>query len=131
MEESKKIEDKLRDELALSKMNEKGLKMELRDAKELITKLASSMEKLNHMLSVGKSPCDKRDLGFEDYKETPTPNKTMFVKSLGIKEASSVHTSRKKIDLGQCSRSAQVKVAPRRQPQAQVTKVPHTNFPQP
>ena len=103
------------------------MKRELRDARELITKLASSMEKLYHMLSVGKSPCNKSGLGFEDYKETPTPNKTMFVKSLGKKEASLVQTPRKKIDLGQCSHSSQVKVASTRQPQAQ--KVLHTNFP--
>ena len=35
-----------------------------------------------------------------------------------------MHTPRKKIDLGQCSHSAQA------QPQAQPTRVPHTNFPQ-
>ena len=33
-----------------------------------------------------------------------------------------MHTLRKKIDLGQCSKSAQVKVVPRRQPQA---NIPH------
>ena len=37
-----------------------------------------------------------------------------------------MQTPRKKIDLGQCSHNTQVKVASRRQPQAQ--KVPHTNF---
>jgi hypothetical protein len=82
------------------------------------------------MLSVGKSPCDKRGLGFEDGKETSTPNKTVFVKSLSNKEASLLQTPRKKIDLGQCSNSAQVKVAPRRQPQAQPTRAPQANFPQ-
>ena len=60
--------------------------MELRDAKELITKLASSTEKLNHMLSVGRNLYDKRGLGFEDDKEIPTPNKTTFVKSLASKK---------------------------------------------
>ena len=91
--------------------------------------MTSSTEKLNHLLSVGKGPYDKRGLGLEDDKEILTPNKTIFVKSLGKKEASSVQTLRKKIDLGQCSHSAQVKVASRRQPQAQ--RVPHVNFPQP
>ena len=122
-------EDKLKEELALSKRNEEGLKRELRNARDLISKLTSSTEKLNHLLSVGKGPSDKRGLGFEEDKENLTPNKTIFVKSLGKKEASPVLTPRKKIDLGQCSHSAQVKVASRRQPQAQ--RVPHANFPQP
>ena len=39
-----------------------------------------------------------------------------------MKLASPVHTPRKKIDLGQCSKSAEVKVVPRRQPQA---NIPH------
>ncbi|KAK1552620.1 hypothetical protein Q3G72_020482 [Acer saccharum] len=43
-------------------------------------------------------------------------------------EASPVHTSRKKIDLGQCSRSAHVKEAPRRQPQAQRIRVSQVNI---
>ena len=95
------------------------MKRELKDARELMAKMASSTEKLNHMLSVGKSPYDKRGfgfegdkrgLGFEDDKEIPTPNKTMFVKSLGNKEASPMQTPRKKINLGQYSHSAQVKV---------------------
>ena len=37
-----------------------------------------------------------------------------------------MHNPRKKIDLGQCSQNAQVKVASRSQP----TRFPHTNFPQ-
>ena len=119
-------EDKLRDELALSKRNEEGLKRELDDARNLMAKMASSTEKLNYMLSIGKSPYDKRGLGFDDDKEIPTPNKTMSVKSLGNKETSSMHTPRKMINLGQCSYSAQVKVVSRRQPQAQPTRVPHT-----
>ena len=54
----------------------------------------------------------------------------MSVKSLGNKETSSMHTPKKKIDLGQYSYSAQVKVVSRRQPQAQPTRFLHTNFPQ-
>ena len=85
MERSKKIEDKLRKELNLSKINEEGLKRELVEAKESRTRVVSSTEKLDHMLSVGKSSCDKRGLGFEDSKETSTPHKTVFVKSLNNK----------------------------------------------
>ena len=115
---SMKNEDKLREELVLSKRNEEGLKRELEEAKGSLTRMASSTNKLDHMLTVGKIPCDKRGLGFEDGKETSTPNKTVFVKNLSYKEASPVQTPRKKIDLGQCSNSAQVKEEPRRQPQA-------------
>ncbi|KAK0576480.1 hypothetical protein LWI29_018140 [Acer saccharum] len=130
VDRSKNIEDKLRKELDLSKRNEEDLKRELEEAKGPRTRIVSSTEKLDHMLGVGKSPCDKRGLGFEDGKESSTPNKTVFVKSLSYKEASPVQIPRKKIDLGQCSHSAQVKVVPRRQPQAQPTRVPHANFPQ-
>ena len=92
------------------------MKRELDEAKESLTRMTSSTKKL-----------DKRGIGYEDSKEISTPTKTIFVKSLGKIEASPVHTPRKKIDLGQCSRSAQVKEAPKRQPQAQ--KVPQPNFP--
>jgi len=44
------------------------LKRELRNARDLISKLTSSTEKLNHLLSVGKGPTDKRGLGFEEDK---------------------------------------------------------------
>ncbi|KAK0594613.1 hypothetical protein LWI29_005348 [Acer saccharum] len=84
----------------------------------------SALDRELAIVLVGKSPYEKRVLGFEDGKETSTPNKTVFVKSLGNKEASPVQTLRKKIDLGQCSHSAQVKVAPRRQPQAQPKRAP-------
>ena len=122
VERLKKREDKLREELALSKRNEKGLKRELDEAKKSMTRMASSTKKLNHILGVGKSPCDKRGLGFEDGKDISPSKKTMFVKGLGNKEASPVHTPRKKIDLGQCSKNAQVNVVSRRQPQA---NIPH------
>ncbi|KAI9164818.1 hypothetical protein LWI28_002665 [Acer negundo] len=127
---SKKNEDKLRDELALSLRNEEGLKRELEEVKGSMIKMASSTKKLDHMFGIGKSPCDKRGLGFDDGKETSTPNKTVFINSLSYKEASPVQTPRKKIDLGQCSHSAQVKVDPRRQPQAQPSRAHKDSFPQ-
>ena len=127
---SMKNEDKLREELVLSKRNEKCLKRELEEAKGSMTRMTSSTEKLDHMLSVGNSHYDKRGIGFEDANETSTPHKTVFVKSLSKKETSPMQTLRKKIDLGQCSNSAQVKVAPRRKPQAQPTRAPQANFPQ-
>ena len=118
VERSKMIEDKLRDELAMSKRNEEGLKRELNEAKESLSRMTTSTKKLDHILGVRKNPFHKKGIGYEDSKEISTPTKTIFVKSLGKIEASPVHTPRKKIDLGQCSRSAQVKEAPRRQPQA-------------
>ena len=122
VERSKKVEDKLTKELDLSKRNEEGLKRELDEAKKSLNRMASSIEKLDHILGVGKIPCDKKGLGFEDSQETSYSKKTVFVKGFGNIEASPVHTPRKKIDLGQCSKIAQVKVAPKRQPQA---NIPH------
>ena len=95
VERFKKREDKLIEELDLSKRNEESLKRELEEAKESLTRMASSTKKLDHMLGVGKSPCDKRGLEFEDYKENSTSKKTIFVKSLGNKETSSVQTPRR------------------------------------
>ena len=123
-------EDKLRKELDLSKRSEEGLKRELEEARELMAKMDSSTKKLDHMLDVGKRPSDKRGLGYEDGKAISISNKTVFVKIVGYKESSPVQTPRKKIDLGQCSNSAQVKVAPRRQPQAQPTRALQANIPQ-
>ena len=95
-----KNEDKLIEELDLSKRNEEGLKRELVEVKGSLAKMDSSTKKLDHLLGVGKSLSDKRGLGFEEDKETVTSKKTIFVKSLGKKEASLVQTPRKKIDLG-------------------------------
>ncbi|KAK0600398.1 hypothetical protein LWI29_014530 [Acer saccharum] len=128
VEKFKKMEDKLRDELVLSKRNEESLKRELEEVRESMTRMDSSTKKLDHMLGVGKSPCDKRDLGYEDGKKISTSNKTMFVKSLRNEETSYVQIPRKKLEVGQCS-NAQVKMGPRRQPQAQPPKVPQANIP--
>ncbi|KAK1588131.1 hypothetical protein Q3G72_020129 [Acer saccharum] len=123
-------EDKLKDELALSKRNEEGLKRELVEAKESLTRMTTSTKKLDNILGVGKSPCDKRGLGFEVSKDCSIPKKTVFVKSLGKIEASPVQTPRKKLELGQCSKNAQVKVVKTRQPQAQRFSASRVNSPQ-
>ena len=123
-------EDKLKDELALSKRNEEGLKRELVEAKESLTRMTTSTKKLDNILGVGKSPCDKRGLGFQVSKDCSIPKKTVFVKSLGKIEASPVQTPRKKLELGQCSKSAQVKVVKTRQPQAQRIRASRVNSPQ-
>ena len=95
-----------------------------------LARMDSSTKKLDHLLGVGKSPSDKRGLGFEEDKETITSKKTIFVKSLGSKEASLVQAPRKNLELGQSSKSAQVKVVLRRQPQAQSKGIPQANSPQ-
>ena len=94
-----------------------------------LARIDSSTKKLDHLLGVGKSPSDKRGLGFEDDMETSTSKKTIFVKSLEKKKTSLVQIPRKKLELGQSSNSAQVKVVPRRQPQAQPKGVPQANSP--
>ena len=72
---------------------------ELEEIKESMTRMASSTQNLDHILSVGKNPQDKRGLGFEDGNETSTFKNTIFVKSLGNKEASLVQTPRKKLEI--------------------------------
>ena len=72
-------EDKLKYELALSKRNEEGLKRELVEAKESLTRMTTSTKKLDNILGVGKSPCDKRGLGFKVSKDCSIPKKTVFV----------------------------------------------------
>src|SRR5579862_7286688 len=123
-------EDKLKDELALSKRNEEGLKRELVEAKVTLTRMTTSTKKLDNILGVGQSPCDKRGLGYEVSNDCSNPKKTVFVKSLGKIEASSVHTPRKKLELGQCSKNAQVNVVKTRQPQAQRFSASRVNSPQ-
>ena len=92
MERSKKVEDKLTNELDLSKRNEEGLKRELDEAKKSLMRIDSITKKLDYILGVGKSSWDKRGLGFEDSQETSSSKKTMFVKGLGNIEASPVHS---------------------------------------
>ena len=113
-----KDEDKLRDELALSMRNQEELRVEVDKVRSLLVNMTMSKEKLDRMINDLMVRNDKRGLGFKNGEKTSIPNKTKYVKSLDKKEASLVQTPRKKIDLGQCSYSAQVKVALRRQPQA-------------
>ena len=99
-------DDKLKDELALSMRREEGLKRELEEARATMAKMASSTEKLDRMLGVRKGPSDKRGLGYIDDKEASSSSKITFVKSMNIKMSPPPQHPRKKIDLGECSRSA-------------------------
>ena len=60
MERLKKREDKLIEELYLSKRNEEGLKRELCEVKGSLARIDSSTKNLDHLLGVRKSPSDKR-----------------------------------------------------------------------
>ncbi|KAK0572451.1 hypothetical protein LWI29_031613 [Acer saccharum] len=88
--EQKRREDKLIEELDLSKRSEEGLKRELVEVKGSLARIDSSTKKLDHLLGVGKSPSDKRGLGYEDGKKISTSNKTVFVKSLKNEEETSL-----------------------------------------
>ncbi|KAK0594589.1 hypothetical protein LWI29_005847 [Acer saccharum] len=70
VERLKRREDKLIEELDLSKRSEEGLKRELVEAKGSLARIDSSTKKLDHLLGVGKSPSDKRGLGYEDGKKS-------------------------------------------------------------
>ncbi|KAK0585546.1 hypothetical protein LWI29_030139 [Acer saccharum] len=109
VERLKRREDKLIEELDLSKRSEEGLKRELVEVKGSLARIDSSTKKLDHLLGVGKSPSDKRGLGYEDGKKISTSNKTVFVKSLKNEETSFVQIPRKRLEIGQSS-NAQVKM---------------------
>ena len=57
----------------------KNLELELSVAREQTNMSASS--KLDHILSVQKSPCDKTGLGFVESISVPAPHSTNFVPS--------------------------------------------------
>ena len=63
------------------------MKKELKDARELMAIMAFSTKTLDHMLDIGKRSSDNRGLGFEDDKESSTLSKTVFFKSMNIKES--------------------------------------------
>ena len=68
-------------ELVLAKKNEESLRKELIEARGLIAKMTSGTEKLDKMLSCGKSPCDKKGLGYVEEMEATPLKKTTFFKS--------------------------------------------------
>ena len=60
MSKAKELEEWLKIELVLTEKNEESLRKELMEARGLIAKMTSGTEKLNKMLSCGKSPNDKK-----------------------------------------------------------------------
>ena len=71
--------DKLKTENMLLLDKVKNLELELSVAREQTNRFASS--KLEHMLSIQKSPLDKIGLGFEDSISVPKNHSTNFVSS--------------------------------------------------
>ena len=72
---------KIENMLLLDKV--KNLELELSVTREQIDRSASS--KLDHMLSVQKSPSDKTSLGFVESISVPAPHSTNFVPSSSFK----------------------------------------------
>ena len=81
------MEEWLKMELFLAKKNEESLRKEFMEAKLLIAKMTFGIEKLDKMLSCGKSPSDKKVLGYVEEMETTSLKKTTFVKSKEIENA--------------------------------------------
>ena len=123
-------EDKLKEDLALSKRREEELERELEEVKVLMAKMTSSTKKLDHMLGVGRKPSDKRGLGYIDDKDASSTSKTSLVMDMDFNMSPPPQHPRNKIDLGECSRSAQVFEAPKGQAQAHTQRAPHIIFPQ-
>ena len=74
-----KLINKVKTENMLLFDNIKNLELELSVTREQIDRSASS--KLDHMLSVQKSPSDKTSLGFVESISVPAPHSTNFVPS--------------------------------------------------
>ena len=66
-----------------------------------------------------------------DDKDASSTSKTSFVMDMNIMMSPPPQHPRKKIDLGECSRSSHVLVAPKGQAQAQTQRAHQANFPQP
>ena len=74
-------------ELVLAKKNEESLRKGLMKARGLIAKMTSEIKKLDKMLSCGKSPCDKKGLGYVEEMGATLLKKTTFVKSKEVESA--------------------------------------------
>ncbi|KAK0572842.1 hypothetical protein LWI29_038048 [Acer saccharum] len=57
------------------------LREKLDEANRVISKMSSSSNKVETLIKIEKHPCDKRGLGYINEKETPSSNKSTFVKA--------------------------------------------------
>ena len=54
---------------------------QLNEANRMINKMSSSSNQVDSLIKSGKHPSDKRGLGYINEKETPSSNKSIFVKA--------------------------------------------------
>ena len=85
-------------------------------ARRLIAKMTSGTEKLDKMLSCGKSPSDNKGLGCVEELETTSLKKTTFVKSKEVENAQTPQQSTKWVEVGESSKQAQVRIPTRAPP---------------
>ncbi|KAK1564633.1 hypothetical protein Q3G72_007663 [Acer saccharum] len=57
------------------------LREKLDEANRVISKMSSSSNKVETLIKSGKHPCDKRDLGYINENDTPSSNKSTFIKA--------------------------------------------------
>ena len=82
----------------------------------MIAKITSRTEKLDKMLSCGKSPCDKKGLGYVEEMEATPLKKTTFVKSKEVESAQTPQQSTKWVEVGESSKQAQARIPTRDPP---------------
>ena len=128
MSKAKELEEGLKMELVLAKKNEESLRKELMEARGLMAKMTSGTEKLDKMLSCGKSPCDKKGLGYVEEVEATPLKKTTFVKSKEVESSQTPQHSTKWVEVGESSKQAQARIPTRAPPQA---RAPQARPPQP
>ena len=117
MSKAKELEEGLKLELVLAKKNEESLRKELMEAR-LIAKMTSGTEKLDKMLSCGKSLCYSMGLGYVEEMEATPLKKTTFVKSKKVESAQTPQQSTKWVEVGESSKQAQSRIPTRALPQA-------------
>ena len=69
------------------------------------------------MLSCGKSPSDKKGLGYVEEVEATSLKKTTFVKSKEVENAQTPQQSTKWVEVGESSKQAQARILTRAPPQ--------------
>ncbi|KAK1560487.1 hypothetical protein Q3G72_027158 [Acer saccharum] len=116
-EDNKRKGRRIEDGASLGQKSKESLKRELIEAKRLIAKMTSRIEKLDKLLSCGKSPNDKKGLGYMEDMETTSLKNTTFVKSKEIEVAQTPEQSTKWVEVGECSKHAQAKAPTRALPQ--------------
>ena len=100
----------LSEEVVRSKEVEDNLREKVAKARSLLVNMTLSKKKLDAMVNDMKIPNDKRGLGFQNDKKISSTSKIMFLNGNGIKEASPPQHPRRKIELGESSKSGKMKM---------------------